>query len=63
VGPASPFVKLPKWASARIVADENPAAGSIDSGCWSRREIRWCGKLKMVSIEALPEKIIIQTKH
>jgi hypothetical protein len=42
-----------------MVADGNTAARSVGSGRWSRRVIRFGGIVKMIPIEALPEKFII----
>ena len=56
-------MQLSEGALTRIEADGDLALKSVGSNRWSRRAIRLCRKLKMIFIEVLPEKNIIQTEH
>jgi hypothetical protein len=56
-------MQLSEAALTRIEADGDLALKSIASSRWNRRAIRLGRKLKMIFIEVLPEKIIIQTEH
>lgn len=56
-------MQLSEAALTRIEADGDLSPKSIGPGRWSRGAIRRCRKLKMIAIEGLPEKIIIQTEH
>jgi hypothetical protein len=46
-----------------IEADGDLSPKSIGTSRWGRRAIRLSPNLKMIFIEGLPEKIIIQTEH
>jgi len=46
-----------------IEADGDLSTKRVGSGPWGRRAISLGGEVKMIFIEALPEKIIIRTEH
>ena len=56
-------MQLSEAALTRIETDVVLSPKSIGPSRWNRGAIRRCRKLKMIAVEALPEKIIIQTEH
>jgi hypothetical protein len=56
-------MQLSEAALTRIEPYGDLAVKSAGSGHWSWRAICLGCRLKMIFIETLPEKIIVQTKH